>query len=82
MLVSEEQLHDCLLNLRGRLNYETKKATRLGFSNKQDYDREKLTKEAEALEIRLNATPAIKPTYPKRVKRKKAAPPSSCGCCP
>ena len=70
MLVSEEQVDDYVLNLRGRLNYETKKARKLGFSNIQDYVRDKLTKEAEALEIRLNATPAIKPTYPKRVKRK------------
>ena len=49
MLVSEEQVDDYVLNLRCRLNYETKKARKLGFSNIQDYVRDKLTKEAEAL---------------------------------
>ena len=69
MLVSGEQVDDYVLNLRGRLNYETKKARKLGFSNIQDYVRDKLTKEAEALELSLNATPSIKTAKPERVKK-------------
>ena len=69
MLVSEEQVDDYVLNLRGRLNYETKKARKLGFSNIQDYVRDKLTKEAEALALSLNATPSIKTAKPEREKK-------------
>ena len=56
MLVSEQQVDDYVLNLRGHLNYETKKATKLGFFNIQDYALDKLNKEAEALELSLIAT--------------------------
>ena len=82
MLVSEEQVDDYVSNLRGRLDYETKKATKLGFANIQDYVRDKLNKEAEALELSLRATPSVKPAKAKLVKKKKAVPTSSCGCCP
>ena len=56
MPVSEQHVGDYVLNLRGHLNYEKKKATKLGFSNIQDYALDKLNKEAEALELSLNAT--------------------------
>ena len=82
MLVSEEQVDVYVSNLRGRLNYETKKATKLGFANNQDSVRNKLIKEAEALELSLRATPSIKPAKARPVEKKKAAPASSCGCCP
>ena len=61
MLVSEEQVDDYVSNLRGRLDYETKKATKLGFANIQDYVRDKLNREAEALELSLHAIPSKKP---------------------
>ena len=56
MLVSEQQVDDYVLNLRGHLNCETKKTTKLGFFNIQDYALDKLNKEAEALELSLIAT--------------------------
>ena len=46
----------------------------------QDYVRDKLTKEAEALELSVSAIPSLKPAKAKPVK--KAAPASSCDCCP
>ena len=82
MLVSEEQVDDYVLNLRGRLNYETKNGDKTGIFNIQDYVHDKLTKEAEALEPSLSTTPSMKLAKPKKVKRKKAAPASSCDCCP
>ena len=82
MLVSEEQVDDYVSNLRGRLNYVTKKATKLGFANIQDYVHDKLNKEAEALELSLRPTPSIKPAKAKLMKKKKAVPAGSCGCCP
>ena len=82
MLVSEEQVDVYVSNLRGHLNYETKKATKLGFANIQDYACDKLIKEAEALELSLRATPSIKPAKARPVEKRKAATASSCGCCP
>ena len=49
MQVSEETVEINVSNLRGRLNYETKKTAKLGFFTLYDYVKDKLTKEAEAL---------------------------------
>ena len=82
MLVSEEQVDVYISNLRGRLTYETKKAAKQGFSTIKDYVRDKLTKDAEAFELSKQATPSTKRLKSKPKKKKKAAPISSCGCCP
>ena len=80
--VSEETVEKIYVsNLRGRLNYETKKAAKLGFFTLHDYVRDKLTKEAEALEQPLQVTPTKKRIKSKPIK-KITAPASSCGCCP
>ena len=81
MQISEKQIEAHISNLRGRLNYETKKATKLGFPTLHDYVRDKLTKEAEALEKPLQVTPTKKQIKSKPIK-KITAPASSCGCCP
>ena len=81
MQISEKQIEAHISNLRGRLNYETKKATKLGFPTLHDYIRYKLTKETEKQEHLLQVTPKIKPAKTKPIK-KIAAPTSSCGCCP
>ena len=54
--VSEETVEIYVSNLRGRLNYETKKAAKLGFFTLHDYVRDTLTREAEALEQLLQVT--------------------------
>ncbi|MDB3962279.1 hypothetical protein N9427_03785 [Paracoccaceae bacterium] len=79
--VSEETVEIYVSNLRGRLNYETKKAAKLGFFTLHDYVRDKLTKETEALEQPLQVTPTKKQIKSKPIK-KITAPASSCGCCP
>ena len=81
MQISEKQVEAHISNLRGRLNYETKKATKLGFSTLQDYIRDKLIKEIEKQEQPLQVIPKIKRTKTKPIK-KIAAPTSSCSCCP
>ena len=81
MQISEKQIEAHISNLRGRLNYETKKATKLGFPTLHDYNRDKLTKETEKQKHRLQVTPKIKQAKTKPIK-KIAAPASSCGCCP
>ena len=79
--VSEETVEIYVSNLCGRLNYETKKAAKLGFFTLHDYVRDKLTEKAEALEKPLQVTPTKKRIKSKPIK-KTTAPASSCGCCP
>ena len=79
--VSEETVEIYVSNLRGRLNYETKKAAKLGFFTLHEYVKDKLTKEAEALEKPLQVTPTKKRIKSKPIK-KITATASSCGCCP
>jgi len=81
MQISEKHIEAHISNLRGRLNYETKKATKRGFPTLHDYIRDKLTKETEKQEHPLQVTPKIKRKTIKPIK-KIAAPASSCGCCP
>ena len=81
MQISEKQVEAHISNLRGRLNYETKKATKLGFSTFQDYIKDKLIKEIEKQEQPLQVIPKIKRAKTKPIK-KIAAPTSSCSCCP
>ena len=81
MQISEKQVEAHISNLRGRLNYETKKAKKLGFSALQDYIRDKLIKEIEKQEQPLQVIPKIKRAKTKPIK-KIAAPTSSCSCCP
>ena len=81
MQISEEQIDAHISNLRGRLDYETKKAKKLGFSTLHDYIKDKLEKETERQEQQLQVTPKIKRTKTKKPK-KISAPVGSCGCCP
>ena len=81
MQVSEETVEINVSNLRGRLNYETKKTAKLGFFTLYDYVKDKLTKEAEALGKPLQVTPTKKRIKSKPIQ-KITAPASSCGCCP
>ena len=60
MYISEEKLADFITNLKGRLNYETRKASKLGYSSIQDYVREKLIKEATKTTQSTVPTPAQK----------------------
>ena len=78
--VTDTQVQDFVASLKGRLSYETKKATKLGFSNIHEYARNKLAKEAEVGDQKPLETPSIKPVTNK-VSKKKAVKVSTCGCC-
>ena len=69
MHISEKHIEAHISNLRGRLNYETKKATKRGFATLHDYIRDKLTKETEKQEHPLQVTPKIKRTKVKPIKK-------------
>ena len=53
MQISEKHIDAHISKLRGRLNYETKKATKLGFPTLHDYIRDKLTKETKNKSLRF-----------------------------
>ena len=69
MHISEKHIEAHISNLRGRLNYETKKVTKRGFPTLHDYIRDKLTKETEKQEHPLQVTPKIKRKTIKPIKK-------------
>jgi len=60
-------------NLKGRRNYEEKKASKLGFSSLYEYFEDKILKEKNAAED-INLEKEIMPKETKKQNKK-------CGCC-
>ena len=62
-------------NLKGRRNYEEKKASKLGFASLYEYFEDKILKKQKALENEQKELEAAKAEdQPKATKK-------SCGCC-
>ena len=62
-------------NLKGRKNYEEKKASKLGFASLYDYLKDKVLKKQKALEEKQKELEAAEAdSQPKAAKK-------SCGCC-
>ena len=62
-------------NLKGRRNYEEKRASKLGFASLYDYFEDKISKKQKALEEEQKELEAAKnDDEPKAAKK-------SCGCC-
>tara|TARA_B100001175_G_C18973841_1_gene386549 strand:- start:143 stop:361 length:219 start_codon:yes stop_codon:yes gene_type:complete len=61
-------------NLKGKKNYEQKKATKLGFSSLYAYFEDKLLKEKKAAELKKKELEEVINTD--KLKKKK-----SCSCC-
>jgi len=62
-------------NLKGRRNYEEKKASKLGFASLYEYFEDKISKKQKALEEEQKKLEAAKDQeQPKAAKK-------SCGCC-
>ena len=62
-------------NLKGRRNYEEKKASKLGFASLYEYFEDKILKKQKALENEQKELEAAKAKdQPKATKK-------SCGCC-
>ena len=62
-------------NLKGRKNYEQKKATKLGFSSLYDYFEEKLLKEKKLVELKKKELEEV--INADKIEKKK----KSCSCC-
>ena len=63
-------------NLKGRKNYEQKKATKLGFPSLYAYFEDKILKEKKAVELKENKI--NENVNQDKVKKKEK---KSCGCC-
>ena len=74
------QILELIENLKGRRNYEEKKASKLGFNSLYAYFENKLLQEKTALEESARELEIAK-VEEKLLKEKKSKPKKTCGCC-
>ena len=74
------QILELIENLKGRRNYEEKKASKLGFNSLYAYFENKLLQEKTALEESARELERAK-AEEKLLKEKKSKPKKTCGCC-
>ena len=73
--MQNQEIVKIIENLKGRRNYEEKRASKLGFASLYDYFEDKISKEQKAIEEEQKKLEAIKvDDQPKATKK-------SCGCC-
>tara|TARA_B100000902_G_C26413700_1_gene483505 strand:- start:210 stop:437 length:228 start_codon:yes stop_codon:yes gene_type:complete len=75
-MMQNQEIIQIIENLKGRKNYEEKKASKLGFASLYDYFEDKILKEKKAEEDRKKELEEIKINSKLKVKPKK-----SCSCC-
>ncbi|MDC3053195.1 hypothetical protein OA187_01395 [Candidatus Pelagibacter sp.] len=74
------QILELIENLKGRRNYEEKKASKLGFNSLYAYFENKLLQEKTALEESARELEITK-SEEKLLKEEKSKPKKTCGCC-
>ena len=74
------QILELIENLKGRRNYEEKKASKLGFNSLYAYFENKLLQEKTALEESARELEITK-NEEKLLKEEKSKPKKTCGCC-
>ena len=74
------QILELIENLKGRRNYEEKKATKLGFNSLYAYFENKILQEKVALEESARELEAAK-AEEELLKVEKSKPKKTCGCC-
>ena len=73
--MQNQEIVKIIENLKGRRNYEEKRASKLGFASLYDYFEDKILKKQKALEDEQKELEAAKTDdQPKAAKK-------SCGCC-
>ena len=73
--MQNQEIVKIIENLKGRRNYEDKRATKLGFASLYDYFEDKISKKQKAIEDEQKELEAPKADdKPKTTKK-------SCGCC-
>ena len=74
------QIRELIENLKGRRNYEEKKASKLGFNSLYAYFENKLLQEKTALEESARELEIAK-AEEKLLKEEKSKQKKTCGCC-
>ena len=74
--MQNEEIIKIIENLKGRKNYEQKKATKLGFPSLYAYFEDKILKEKQAVELKENKINSSANQDKVEKKEKK-----SCSCC-
>ena len=74
--MQDQQIIQLIENLKGRRNYEEKKAAKLGFKSLYEYFENKIIKEEESFEEKKKELEEIK-SNEKKIKKNKI----SCSCC-
>ena len=74
------QILELIENLKGRRNYEEKKASKLGFNSLYAYFENKLLQEKTAMEESARELEIAK-AEEKLLKEEKSKPKKTCGCC-
>ena len=73
--MQNQEIVKIIENLKGRRDYEEKRASKLGFASLYDYFEDKISKKQKALEDEQKELEAAKSNnQPKATKK-------SCGCC-
>ena len=73
--MQNQEIVKIIENLKGRRNYEEKRASKLGFASLYDYFEDKISKKQKALEDEQKELEVAKADdQPKAAKK-------SCGCC-
>ena len=82
--MQNQQIIDQITNLKGRKNYEEKKAAKLGFSSLYEYFEDKIAKEKTASEEKVNYLKQLSVQKELLIKskiEKKTEEKNSCKCC-
>ena len=74
--MQNQEIIQIIKNLKGRKNYEEKKASKLGFASLYDYFEDKILKKKKYEEDRMKELEEIKPQTKSENKVKK-----NCNCC-
>ena len=73
--MQSQEIVKIIENLKGRRNYEEKRASKLGFASLYDYFEDKISKKQKAIEDEQKELEVAKAdNQPKAAKK-------SCGCC-
>tara|TARA_B100001057_G_scaffold72370_1_gene66626 strand:- start:2263 stop:2493 length:231 start_codon:yes stop_codon:yes gene_type:complete len=76
--MNNPQVLEIIENLKGRRNYEEKKASKLGFNSLYAYIENKILNEKEAAEAEILEKSAAKE---EAIEEKKSEKKKSCSCC-
>ena len=76
--MNNPQVLEIIENLKGKRNYEEKKASKLGFNSLYEYIENKILKEKEAAEAKILEQSAAKEEL---IEEKKSENKTSCSCC-